>query len=110
MQSVNRLPRYLCTETIDRSTFQPGAAVVLGSCKDLDSRKNQPDWRGRKEQSDRLRLDVAASVQTGCIPGRSFRGSDAWRPRSGSGHVDGRIFLLAPFDLRNRRSQLQIPR
>jgi hypothetical protein len=79
MQSVNRLPRYLCTETIDRSAFQPETAVVLGFCKDVDTRKNQTDWRGRKEQSDRLRLDVAASLETEMY---SWAGKDRFEDRT----------------------------
>jgi hypothetical protein len=35
MLTVNRLPKYMCTETIDRSTFKPEAKVVSGSCDDF---------------------------------------------------------------------------
>jgi len=78
MQAVNRLPRYLCAETIDRSTFQPETAV-LGSCKDVVTRKNQTDWGNRKEQSDRLRLDVAVSVETEMY---SWAGKDRFDDRT----------------------------
>jgi hypothetical protein len=61
MLKVNQLPRYLCTETIDRSTFQPKATVTSRACDDLALLRKKPDWKVRKDTSDRLRLDVAVS-------------------------------------------------
>src|ERR1700689_1821259 len=61
MAKVSQLPKYLCTETIDRSTFQPKATVIGRSCDDLALLKKKPDWKVRKDTSDRLRLDVAVS-------------------------------------------------
>jgi hypothetical protein len=61
MLTVNRLPKYLCTETIDRSTFQPKAKVSVHSCDDLAGLRKKTDWSARIETSDRLRLDVAVS-------------------------------------------------
>jgi predicted ATPase len=64
MQTVNRLPKYMCTETIDRSTFLPQANLVNRSCDDLASRRKKADWTVRKYKSDRLRLDVATASDT----------------------------------------------
>jgi hypothetical protein len=64
MQTVNRLPKYMCTETIDRSTFLPQANLVNRSCDDLASRRKKADWTVRKYKSDRLRLDVATVSDT----------------------------------------------
>ncbi len=62
MLTIDRLPRYMCTETIDRSTFLPREEVAGRSCDDLVSRKRKQDSsRVRKYTSDRLRLDVAVS-------------------------------------------------
>jgi hypothetical protein len=65
MATVDRLPKYLCTETIDRSTFLPRAAVPNRSCDELASRGKEPDRRVRETKSDRLRLDVAVSRDEG---------------------------------------------
>jgi hypothetical protein len=32
MKTIDRLPKYLCTETVDRSTFQPEAETKNRSC------------------------------------------------------------------------------
>jgi hypothetical protein len=61
MLTVDRLPKYLCTETIDRSSFRPSVNVIGRSCDDLASRKKEQGWSMRQYSSDRLRLDVAIS-------------------------------------------------
>lgn len=61
VQTIKRLPKYLCTETVDRSTFQSEVEVLSRSCDDLANRRKQAGWRIRKDTSDRLRLDVAVS-------------------------------------------------
>jgi hypothetical protein len=63
LHTVSNLPRYLCTETIDRVTSHPVPEVVVlqRSCGTLASRKRERDWHLRRTSSDRLRLDVAES-------------------------------------------------
>jgi hypothetical protein len=61
LQTVERLPRYLCTETIDRSVLEPEQAIANRSCDNLAGLRKRNDWRVRKHSSDRLRLDVAVS-------------------------------------------------
>jgi hypothetical protein len=61
VETVNRLPKYLCTETVDRSNFRPEVVVLSRSCDDLASQRKGTSWRIRKDTSDRLRLDVAVS-------------------------------------------------
>lgn len=59
LQTVDRLPRYVCTETIERSVLEPNK-YFEASCSDL----LKGNYRGAKLQlasSDRLRLDVAVS-------------------------------------------------
>ncbi len=56
--AIRRLPRFLCTETVDRETFLPEANLTGISCKELEDAKK---WKRRPYTSDRLRLDVAVS-------------------------------------------------
>ena len=65
MDKVNRLPKYLCTETIDRAIFRPDANLAGLSCKDLASKREEGKWKVIESQSDRLRLDVAVSKEEG---------------------------------------------
>ena len=60
-QTVNRLPRYLCTQTIDRSIFLPEPRLVSFACDDLASRQRNRNRKLPIHSSDRLRLDVAIS-------------------------------------------------
>ncbi len=57
--SINRLPRYMCTETVDRSFYQADGGPAGVSCDDGVKR------RMHLSSSDRLRLDVgmAAAVE-----------------------------------------------
>jgi len=79
MLTVGRLPRYMCTETVDRSVFQPGINVSGRSCDDLASRRKKTDWKIRKYTSDRLRLDVAVSGDSEMY---SWAGEDRFEDRS----------------------------
>lgn len=65
MTTVDRLPKYLCTETIDHSKFLPKTLLTKGSCDELESRRKIPGWTVRESGSDRLRLDVAVSSSEG---------------------------------------------
>jgi hypothetical protein len=79
MLTVDRLPKYMCTETIDRSAFRPEARVSGRSCDDLASRRKKTSWRVHKYESDRLRLDVAIS---GGGEMYSWAGEDRFQDRS----------------------------
>ncbi len=61
MQTVYRLPKYLCTETVDRSTLQPDTTLPTISCDHLAGRRTKGSWPVHQTVSDRLRLDVAVS-------------------------------------------------
>ena len=61
LKTIDRLPKYVCTETVDRATFQSEIENKSRSCDDLKSRKDSGNWKIRKSSSDRLRLDVAVS-------------------------------------------------
>jgi hypothetical protein len=61
LATVNKLPKYLCTETIDRTTFQPESKLKKPSCDDVSALRKSPKWKISISKSDRLRLDVALS-------------------------------------------------
>ena len=79
MLKVNQLPKYLCTETIDRSTFHPRTNMSGRSCDDLASLRKKGDWKLHKDTSDRLRLDVAVSHEAEMY---SWAGEDSFHDRS----------------------------
>jgi hypothetical protein len=62
MSTLTRLPRYLCTETVDREMRRPGVPLDRGSCDDLAGLQKTGRWKLSKTASDRLRLDVAVSA------------------------------------------------
>jgi hypothetical protein len=71
LDSLQRLPRYLCTETVDRARYEPQIPELVttakghaSSCDDAIAAANQPSWKRRLTSSDRLRLDVAVSHGT----------------------------------------------
>src|SRR5579863_10072228 len=78
--TLNRIPKYMCTETVDRSTFQPKPNAIprllpplpgdrkvklpprFVTCDDLARLRRKSNWTVHKDSSDRLRLDVAVSA------------------------------------------------
>jgi hypothetical protein len=79
MATVDRLPKYLCTQTVDRSALLPTAEVIGRSCDELAKRREKPNWKVRESQSDRLRLDVAVSSEGEMY---SWVGENRFRDRS----------------------------
>jgi hypothetical protein len=57
-ESLDRLPRYMCTETIDRSRFEPD--VRADRSKSCDEGTTRPNFQ--LTTSDRLRVDVAKAL------------------------------------------------
>jgi hypothetical protein len=58
LDSVNRLPKYVCTLTVDRAAYETGGGAPAHACDGLEARK-KGGHLGRLFTSDRLRLDVA---------------------------------------------------
>lgn len=105
MQTVNRLPKDMCTETIDRSTFLPEADLLSRSYDDFASRRKKADSRMRKYKSDRLRLDVATSIGAEMY---SWAGENRFEERSGrfgsrGSYIGGRPSRFSKFHSRVRR-------
>ena len=62
LHTVDRLPRYLCTQTIDRSQYEPDRIVFVKDCEELEiSRETR--YKLLLTTSDRLRLDVGVAAQ-----------------------------------------------
>jgi hypothetical protein len=56
-ESLDRLPRHMCTETIDRSRFESGVHSRSTACEEDPTRANN-----NLTMSDRLRLDVTKAT------------------------------------------------
>jgi hypothetical protein len=56
-ESLERQPRYMCTETVERSEYESGRRYIASSCD--QARRRAPV---HQVSSDRLRLDVAEGV------------------------------------------------
>ncbi|MGA8597249.1 MAG: hypothetical protein WB676_21240 [Bryobacteraceae bacterium] len=95
MATISRLPKYLCTETVDRSTFLPKAPVTNASCSDLERRRKKPNWKVHESQSDRLRLDVAVSRSEGEM--YSWVGENRFHDRSLADLVGGGVTSTGAF-------------
>src|SRR5665213_800989 len=64
MDTVDRLPKYMCSLTIDRQQYEAQSAGSRHSCDDLAAARKSAHWKTRLAASDRLRLDVAiADIQ-----------------------------------------------
>jgi hypothetical protein len=61
LDSVSRLPKYVCTLTVDRSVYRTRGGPPAHSCDGLEARK-KGGHLGRLFASDRLRLDVATGA------------------------------------------------
>lgn len=92
--TISRLPKYLCRETVDRSTFLPKSPVNHSSCTDLANRRKKPNWKVHESQSDRLRLDVAVSRDEGEM--YSWVGENRFHDRSLADLVGGELPQPAP--------------
>jgi hypothetical protein len=62
LATVDRLPRYLCTQTIDRSQYEPDRNVFVKDCEELEISRGTR-WKLLRTTSDRLRLDVSVAAQ-----------------------------------------------
>jgi hypothetical protein len=67
MGTVEGLPKYVCTQTIDRARYEPDARYLPDSrtrsmsCDSLAARVNSATWKRQLSSLDRLRLDVAVT-------------------------------------------------
>jgi hypothetical protein len=62
MDAVNRLPKYVCTLTIDRAEYQTNGLLLTRSCDSREAEKKAGRLKRRLLTSDRLRLDVAVGT------------------------------------------------
>jgi hypothetical protein len=68
MQTIRRLPRYVCTQTVDRKRYQPAdpeygtnGVARIRSCDDTVAAARRGVWKRHLASADRLRLDVAVA-------------------------------------------------
>jgi hypothetical protein len=61
ISTLNRLPRYMCTQTVDRDYFEPAQRIQYKSCDDLSGAKRRNQVPLQRISSDRLRLNVATT-------------------------------------------------
>jgi hypothetical protein len=69
MKTVEGLPKYVCTQTIDRARYEPDPSRFvpgnnrhrIHSCDGLAAEVNSAAWKRQLTSSDRLRLDVAVT-------------------------------------------------
>ena len=68
MSTIQRLPKYVCTQTVDRTRYEPAnpeygtnGKVRRRSCDDTVAEAHRGSFRRTLSSADRLRLDVAVS-------------------------------------------------
>ncbi|MBZ5726139.1 MAG: hypothetical protein LAP87_14210 [Acidobacteriia bacterium] len=62
LRTVDRLPRYMCTQTIDRTQYEPDRIVSVNDCEELALSRGTR-WTLLPVVADRLRLDVGVAAR-----------------------------------------------
>jgi len=65
--SINRMPRYLCTESVERKTYRmsvSGRGKQLTSCADISMAREHAQAKTKLTSADRLHVDVTVSGDT----------------------------------------------
>ncbi len=130
VESLDRLPRYMCTQTIDRSRYEPDVPDRRNACDDrprppathrttsdrlrLDVTKSLAvemySWVGESRFDDRDLLDIVheGAVSTGSFAAylaAIFRGDDTSFTYNGEETIDGRVFSEFGFRVPYERSR-----
>ncbi|HEY7387310.1 MAG TPA: hypothetical protein VH640_02300 [Bryobacteraceae bacterium] len=68
MNTIHQLPKYVCTQTVERKRYAPPEPEYgsdgfrrIRSCDDLVAAAHRGAWQPRLSSTDRLRLDVAVT-------------------------------------------------
>ena len=90
MSTVGRLPKYVCTQTVDRTRYEP-ANPEYGtngtrrrrSCDDTVGDARRGNWSRSLSSADRLRLDVAVNHENPGMENEmySWRGENRFNER-----------------------------
>ncbi len=80
MLTIDRLPKYMCTETVERSMLRATGTMAGPSCDDVASQKARKGWKLVPTATDRLRLDVMVSSNGAEV--FSWVGEDRFEDRS----------------------------
>jgi hypothetical protein len=62
METIGHMPKYVCTQTIDRDAYQLNGIHRSHSCDDVTAENNAGHIKRHLISSDRLRFDVAIGV------------------------------------------------
>jgi hypothetical protein len=62
--TTERLPRYMCTQTIDRQQYEPDRPVPVHTCEAISDRKTSRAGASHLATSDRLRIDVTVAAKS----------------------------------------------
>lgn len=97
IETVNRLPKYVCTLTVDRIRYDPqrltygrNGEPLRHSCDDISAKSKAGTWNRTVSMSDRLRLDVAVNREVSGIEDEMY----SW---VGAGRFSDRtLFDLVP--------------
>ncbi len=89
--TLTKLPRYLCTQTIERAQFDPaGPSPGFPTCDDVLARKESAE----ESTSDRLRLDVAVGINGELY---SWAGENRFGERNFADFAQGGAFSSGTF-------------
>jgi hypothetical protein len=79
MGTVGRLPKYVCTQTVDRTRYEPAnpeygtnGRVRRRSCDDTVADARRGSWKRSLSSADRLRLDVAVSHEVASMENEMY--------------------------------------
>jgi hypothetical protein len=71
LERTERLPNYICVQTVDRKYLKPEKAQFpVLSCDDLSARSTKKNYRLKLEATDRLRLASRFRKERRSAPGR----------------------------------------
>jgi hypothetical protein len=80
MDTVQRLPNYVCTETIARYRYQPDEVQSpRRTCDDMAADIHSGKWKQHLSYSDRLRFDVAVNHDPSAPDGEMYSWAGAGR-------------------------------
>jgi hypothetical protein len=94
LATIDRLPKYICTETVDRSVFPATDEDRKRPCPELVERLEKDSAKTRPSEADRLRLDVAIAPESEMY---SWVGENRFRERRLSDWVSGGAISTGAF-------------
>jgi hypothetical protein len=79
MNTIHQLPKYVCTQTVDRRRYEPAGPEYgtnglrkMRSCDDTVAQARRNSWERRLSSADRLRLDVAVTQDSATLENEMY--------------------------------------